>query len=417
MSIDTIPSSPIFYQNDDFQTIQIRVLFPFEENENDLAKTVLLPSMLNFMNQKYPKEDLFQIAKKEKYILSARCHSTIIGTTGCFIFDLIIPTADALGKKIYQEQIQFFKEMIYHPLIIDKGFSSFELDREKKNLRNAIENSFKNMHSYQDIMVRKHMDTLGVLSRDIAWHPELIDSLTPQDLYQYYSEFIYQKRPIIYIMGNDSSREIVSICEKKLIQKDVQSYMIEKHFDYFLAPRKTYLVIEEESEFRDSSLSFIYKVKDMSTSDKVYIILVKDLLSSLSSSLLRKKLREEQELIYSSKVISYLHYGALEVTAFIRKEDYNKAYQTMMELMEELKKEDVIAPLLHNIKERKRINLYRKLDNKYLILDDYILHDLDIDATLEEYYEMIQKITAHKLSLFIDRLLLDTIYFLKEKKA
>ena len=153
----------------------------------------------------------------------------------------------------------------------------------------------------------------------------------------------------------------------------------------------------------------------MTISDKVYLIIIRDLLSSLSSRLLSKKLRDEKDLIYSSKVIAYLRYGALEITTFIHRDDYKEVYQSLLDVMSELEDTTVIEALLHNIKERKRINLLRKLDNKYFLFDDFIIHDLNIDFTLEEYYEMIQKISADQISQFIKRLSLDTIYFLKEK--
>ncbi len=415
MSTELIPSKPVFYQNNDFQTIQVKVLFPFEEKEKDLANISLLPSMLNYMNQKYPKEELFQTAKKELYILSARCHKVIMGTTGCFIFDLTIPNKNALGKKLYRKQIQFLKEMIYEPLIIEDGFSTFELDREKKNLRNAIDNAFLNMHSYQDIYIRKYIDTVGVLSRDIVWYPEQIDAVTSHSLYQFYINCILKQRPIIYVMGSEESKEILPICEEILSIKHSHYQKVERNFTCYLEPRDKVKTIEEDSNFKDSSLSFVYKVKNMTISDKVYLIIIRDLLSSLSSRLLSKKLRDEKDLIYSSKVIAYLRYGALEITTFIHRDDYKEVYQSLLDVMSELEDTTVIEALLHNIKERKRINLLRKLDNKYFLFDDFIIHDLNIDFTLEEYYEMIQKISADQISQFIKRLSLDTIYFLKEK--
>jgi hypothetical protein len=39
---------------------------------------------------------------------------------------------------------------------------------------------------------------------------------------------------------------------------------------------------------------------------------------------------------------------------------------------------------------------------------------LGIDITLDEYYEIMKNITADDICLFLDRLQLDTVYFLKE---
>ena len=409
-------SKPILFHNSDFQTIQIKVLFPFEEDIEQLANISLLPSMLHYMNEIYPSEEEFQLAKKELYILSLRCSKTIIGTTGCFVFNLVVPTIEALGKNLLEKQIQFLHDVIYRPLIIDDGFSSFELEREKKNLENGISNAFKNMHSYQDIHIRKYMDTDGFLSRDIAWHPDLISQVTPKSIYKYYYDNIVMNQPVVYIMGDDKNDEIFSLCQKHLYSKKYSDVFREGHFHYFLKPREQVLTIEEDTIFKDSSLSIVYKVKDMKKEDKVMLLLVRDLLSSLSSRLLSQKLRDERDLIYSSKVIAYPHYGAFEITAFIQKKHRNEVERAIYEVIEDIQKEDIIDPLFQNIKERKRINLIRKLDNKYLLFEDFILHDLGIDLTMEENYEIVQNISTHELCSFIKRFQLDTVYFLKESE-
>ena len=61
----------IYYiDNDNFKTIQIRVLFHFKEKQEELALSTLLPNLLNYMDEDYPDEDTFRRAKLEKYILN-----------------------------------------------------------------------------------------------------------------------------------------------------------------------------------------------------------------------------------------------------------------------------------------------------------------------------------------------------------
>lgn len=55
----TISTNPIFIKNENFQTILINVIFPYQENEKELAKQALLPAMLAYMNEKYPTEEAF----------------------------------------------------------------------------------------------------------------------------------------------------------------------------------------------------------------------------------------------------------------------------------------------------------------------------------------------------------------------
>jgi len=106
-------SLPTILESKDFQSVQIKVLFPFEEKTEDLAKIELLPKLLNYMNNKYPTEEEFQLAKKKLYILRTGCFENIMGTLGVFSFTLVIPDVKSLGKDLLEEQIKFFREIIY----------------------------------------------------------------------------------------------------------------------------------------------------------------------------------------------------------------------------------------------------------------------------------------------------------------
>ena len=88
----------------------------------------------------------------------------------------------------------------------------------------------------------------------------------------------------------------------------------------------------------------------------------------------------------------------------------------ILEVMKDLKNEKIITPLLENIKERKRLNLLRMLDDKYSLLGDFIVEDLGFDDTNLEFYNKVKNVTANDISNFIDRMVLDTIYFLKEEE-
>lgn len=410
-----LKSTPVIYKNKDFQSIIVKVMFPFEEKIKDLAKIQLLPSMLNHMNNKYPSEELLQLERKRLYILGAGCSRSIIGTTGVFSFNLIIPDTEALGKDILEEQFEFFSELIYNPRIEDEGFSKFEFEREVNNLRLGISNALKNVRPYHQIKLRELVDDdTEVLSRDITRHQELIDGVTPSNLYDYYLDVIKNNQPVIYVMGNVDDEKINELCNKYLYRKKYTDKEYIANLYYYLEPREKVQEIEENSKFKDSVFSVVYKVKDMKQEDVILLNTLRNILTSLSSRLLGEKLRDESELIYSSRVVAYPHFGIFEITVYINKENITEVKEKLEEVIQEFKNEEVIGEALKNILERKRINLLRKLDDKYYLFEDFILKDLDIDKTAEEYFEMAKKVTAKDISNFVDRLVLDTTYFLKE---
>ena len=411
----TLPTKPIFIKNENFQTILINIIFPYQEKEEELAKQALLPAMLVYMTEKYPTEELFQKKLKENYILSYSARQITIGTTAAFNFHLEIPDKKTLKKDVIEKQVELFSEAIFHPKIENEGFDNFELKREKENLKLKIRNSEKSFKAYLNNQTAKLVDNEGIFSRNLKDHLSQIDEITPQNLYDYWKEKIKNNTPIIFIMGNIEEKEITPIIEKYFIKYDKEYQTLETDYIHYLTPyRTTPQKITEEKEFRDSAISLIYKVKDMKQEDNILLSLVHSLLTSLSSRLLNKKLRDEYNLIYSSEVTFFPNYGLLKITAYINPKNKDLVEEKIKEVLNSLKDENKITPLLEKIKERRRINLIRSLDNKYSIMNDNIFKTLKIDYTSEEIYNLLKEKTAKDVAEFIDRLSLDTTYFLKE---
>ena len=339
-----------------------------------------------------------------------------IGDNGYFSFHMVVPDTYALGNDILDEQFAFLKEIIYNPRIENNGFLSFEINKEIENIKRSISNCKKNMMPYHSYKIKNLIDDEGYLSDSLINNEELLDEVTPQSLYEFYLKFIKEIQPSIYIFGNIDEDRINNLCDKYLYIKKFNNIESDYRLDYYLKPRKEVNYIEEQSTFKDSALSFVYKVKDMTEDDIIYLNVVRDLLNSLSSRLLNKKLRDENDLVYSSKVLSYDNFGTFEITALINKNNVELVKEKIQEVIEDLKNKELVSPLLENIKDRKRLNLLRILDDKYALLSDFVVSDLGLDYTNEELYNKIKKVTASDIKNFIDRLILDTVYFLKEEE-
>ena len=90
--------------------------------------------------------------------------------------------------------------------------------------------------------------------------------------------------------------------------------------------------------------------------------------------------------------------------------------EKIIEVIDSLKNPDIIRDGVSNLIERRRIDVIKKKDNKGLIFEDFIDSTLGISNTLEDYYEKYKNISCEDISDFVNRLVLDTIYFLKEKE-
>lgn len=410
----TIKNKPVIFKNEDFQSIQVKVIFPIVKDNDKLALFNLLPGMLHNVTSKYPTEKEFNNESQRLYILSTYCRCFTMSGISYFVFNLNIPDKYALGKDYYEKQFNFFSEMIYNPKTDNSKFCSKEFEREVENLKVDIEKIKKDTTSYAFIKIKELLDDQGVFSATIYNHIDQIDKVNPKTLYDYYQEVIVNNQPLIYVMGNVNEKEIKDLCDKYLYKKKFNNKEVSVNIKNYLNVREKTQNIVEESTFNNSLIAYFYKVKDMDYEKEIYLSIVNELLNSLSSRLLNKKLRDENDLVYSSYSTTYNNFGLFGIVALINKKNEKIVREKILEVVKDLRSVELLEEYLPGIKERHRIGLIRKLDDKVRIFGDNIVHDLGIDYTSEEFYEKLLKVSAEDIVSFVNDLTLDTVYYLKE---
>ena len=407
-------NKPYILNNKDFKTIQFRVIFPFYRDTEEFAKTVLLPGLLHYLDKKYPTEESFSNECKKLFILSCGCGRFTYSNIVYYSFDLVVPDTYSLKEDLLEKQMEFFSEMIYNPLTENNGFREFEFEREVTNLNKDIELSLKDNASYSTLKIRELVDDDGLYSDSIYNHRNQIDSTDRFNIYDFYLDKIVNNNPIIFVMGNVDNDKIIKLSNKYLSLNKEYNNTFNINDKIYLPPRNNILDIVEESEFKDSTISYAYKVKDMRYDDEIGLRVCRDLLSSLSSRILNKKLRDENDLVYSSSCVVSVKFGLLFLNAFINKDSVDETKKNMLEVIEDLKNEEVVNSNLDKIKDRFRVNLIKRLDSKGALFQEFIITQLGLDISDEEYYEKLLKITATDITKLLNRLVLDTVYFLKE---
>ena len=402
----TFPKTVLFYNNKDFRTIVIRVFFFFDS---------ILTGILSEMTEDYPSEEKLKIAKLENYILNCGCRNAIYGSKSAIYFDLIIPDSYTLEEDYIERQIKLFEGLIYRPMVKDNKFLDFEVERFKKMMETYINNSYKDLRAYQDIKLRNLVDDTdnGYLTMDITDHPEIIKVINSDKLYHFYLDKVFNNNCFVMAMGNIEEDKICSLINKYIVHKPLKE--LEVNYYSYLKINKEINEVNEKGLFKDSSLSYIYKIKDCSKDDDLMLEVINGLLSSQSSRLLGKKLRDEEELVYSTKVIPYTHFGMFEITAFINKDNKKIVGDKILEVIEDLKNKELIKPLLENLKERRRINLLRSLDSIYSISLDHFNEVFKLDDTQEEKYKKMLNISEDDIANFMERFVLDSILFIEEE--
>lgn len=410
-----IKNQPIIFTNKSFQTIMIKVVFPFSRNDNEIAKLLLLPNLLHYVTANYPTEKELVEEFEKNYILNCFCSSNTSGTLSFINFNMVIPNEETLQEDYIEKQIKILSEIIYNPKIENKAFTKKEFDRELESLKVNIEKGLKDVNNYAITKAKELLDESGLISASIYNHQDQLETITSENLYDYYLDKVYNNDPLIYIFGDIDKEKITNICNKYIYRKKFKNKQIDYIIrDYF--PITELKEKEENSSFHNSVYITFYKVKDMKREDETKLNLINDLLLSNSSRILSKRLRDDKELVYSTCPFSYTNYGVLGIASLINKDNIEEVKEETKKALDDLKNEKIIEENLNNIKEEQRINLLKMLDNKVALFSEKIICNLKTDISSKEYYDDICKITPKDIKDFAERIVHDTSYFLKEEE-
>lgn len=402
-------------KNKNFNTIIIKILFPFSYEKKEVLKKTILPAMLVYTNQKWKEEEDFRKEISKRSILSLKSGMIEIGKQ-CFLsFTCVMPDKKTVEEDLLPNALSFLLDTIYHPNIINGAFEEKLFLKEKRSLEKDIENVFHNITSYSQYKIWSFLDPKEEYIVSAVNHKEELATLTAQEVYAFYKKIVPNKKPIIFIYGDFKKKNAEEIIQKYL-EKEKVTFPKDFHPIYkslYTKNIKKPIKIEETKPFHQSYLTYVYQIENIKIEEEALLISVSALLSSSSTNLLMKKLRDELGLVYStfSKVAG--DGSLLFVTAKLYKENRKKAEKGLEEVMEILKDKTKVAPLLDLLKEDIKVYKVERKDAKFALLDSYMSKTLQSGKTTEEIFEDILSIKVEDITNFVARLKKILTYFLK----
>ena len=404
-------SSPYLIKNDKFSTIEFRIFFETKYDKKYIFYLPLLRQILLNTSKNYPSEIEYRNAYKENMIISMNMKSIILNENLFFQFSLIVPDPKKVKKYDIEKSFKFFTDMIYNPNVLNEEFNHKQFEREREFLRNDIFNSLKNVNVRAQQSFLNVVDDKGIITENIYNNMNLIEEANPSELYDIYKKTIKENKPIIFVYGNvdESINDLVG----KYINITNEKIKFNKNYNNFLVPFKTIKKVEENSKFNQSILFMAYKIKNMSEEDKIYLSIIKNILSSGTNDLIFNKLRLEENLIYSSHTWCDLKVGLLVVESYINNSSKEKVIKSVKEVIKELKNKEKLNEYLNNLIEDLYYSLIRKKDSRNIVIEDYINEKFEFGYKTDELLKKYKEIKVEDLIAFLDRLKLDTIYFLR----
>lgn len=400
-------------KTDNFKKIYISFIFPCKREKKFSVYGPLLKRLLLLKTNKYNSEEKFINACISNYVIDFFVSHSKVGDNVYFEYGVVLPDKEILKDEdySYKKTINFVLDSIYNTYSKEEEFYENEVEKAKKSLKIGVLRDLDNINVYSNYRLREIFDDEGYFNDSIYRNKDDIDKVSSKDLFKCYQEVIKTKRPHVFICGNVSSDFVDLINEWFSDDLTMNDFDTDNLRPYKI--RKDVKHVEEKKKYSESIVKYAYKVKDYKKEDSVILPLVSSLLNSKSSHILFNYLRTKEKLVYTASANVHTLHGALMISASISSDKKEKTFETIEQVMKVMKDERKIKKYLPNIKDRIRINMEREKDSMGSLMDDFLNKEFFDDLTSSEEYEIIKGINEKDITSFMDRVYLDTVYYLE----
>ena len=406
----TLKREPYIIKNK-YSTIDFFFIFPALYKKEYMFYLLLLKQILVNSSFLYKSETSYKRKLSDLMIIRQSLNNRILNNNLYLEFRLTVPNPKIVKNYDLDSSFSFFINTIYKPNVVGNKFNKKVFEREKKFLKEDILMSLKNVYyeSYQKFL--NLVDDKGILKDNIYNNLDLIKNANEYELYDVYNELIINNKPIIMVYG-DVDKSIVSLIKKYV---NIKNEKVKLNIDYynFLFPREKCKYVIENSIYNQSILYVAYKVKKMNNNDLIYLNLIKNILGIGAESLIFKTLRVDSGLVYSCSTWCDSITGLLVIETYINNNSNDIVLDKIKNLIDMLKNKEILRKEIDRVLESLKYSVIRKKDNKNKKLDDFIKYKFKFGFTIEKLIEKYSNLDLDLTIDFINRLVLDTVYFYK----
>lgn len=406
----TLKIEPYIIKNK-YSTIDFFFIFPALYKKEYMFYLLLLKQILLNSSFLCKNEKLYKRKWEDLMIISESLTNKILNNNLYLEFRLTVPNPKVIKNYDLERAFSFFVNTIYKPNIVGNKFNKKVFERERTFLKEDILMSLKNVYSESYQKFLNLVDDKGILKDNIYNNLDLIKNANEYELYDVYNELIINNKPIIMVYG-DVDKSIVSLIKKYV---NIKNEKVKLNIDYynFLFPREKCKYVIENSKYNQSILYVAYKVKKMNNNDLIYLNLIKNILGIGAESLIFKTLRVDSGLVYSCSTWCDSISGLLVIETYINNNSNDIVLEKIKNLIDMLKNKEILRKEIYRVLESLKYSVIRKKDNKNKKLDDFIKYKFKFGFTIEKLIEKYSNLDLDLTIDFINRLVLDTVYFYK----
>ncbi len=316
-------------------------------------------------------------------------------------------------EPLFKRMIELLMSIVFNPVTENGGFKEEYVEQEKKNLAERIESLKNDKRSYASMRCVQEMCAGTDFAIPSYGTVEDVKKIDNTSLYEYYKELIRNSKIEIYISGECDSTEAAMLIKESLPSIEFCGGEIE--LDGILEKDSDVKYVEEQLDVTQGKLSMGFTSGIDPTDDKYFALMVANsIFGGGAHSKLFNNVREKLSLCYYASSSIDRYKTIIVVNAGIEFENYQKAYDEILNQLDAVKKGD-ISELEYVSSINAIINSLTSCFDDQFAMQSFRLSEgiLKTEYTLHDCIEKIKAVTLEDAIAAAQNIRLDTVYFLK----
>lgn len=410
--IKTIAYNMHIINTNKFKTIKIKISFKRKITKEDITYRNMLVNLLMESTKKYPTARLIEIESENLYNVGFHSSTSSSGNYHIMNFECTFLNEKYTEIGMTQKSLEFFLNFIFEPNIEEGKFNEKAFNISKNILKDDILSYDDSPERYSNQKLLEAMVPNIPTAYNSFGYLEILESITPKSLYEYYESVLKSDLIDIFIIG-DVDNDI-----KELIKDNFNIKTLKKEsFTHFLENKKIksrFKIVKESKRLEQSKLLLGYKISPMTKREKMYVSYIYSyILGGGPDSMLFKNVREKNSLCYSVNASIYAISDLMIIKSGINAKDANKAIKIIKEQVKKMQKGNFDLEEIEKAKVTYLASLKGLEDNPNSILNIYTSKEyLDYDL-VDERIKQIKTVTKEEIIALAKKIHPDTIFILE----
>ena len=404
---------------DKYKTDIACIILTTELKRESVTKNALIPFMLKRGTQKYPSQYKINVELDNMYGASFNCGVDKYGDNVVlkFFIETINNSYSFNNDNILEKSLNMLLDIVFDPVKENGHLSSDIFNSEKENLKKIIESKIDNKDAYAlENCISSMYGEEGFGLYKYGYVNDL-DSITIQNLSEYYNWLIDNAKIDIFVSGDISRENVKSIlesneCLNKLKPRS-SAYILNNESTESKQIVEKAREIKEEMNISQGKLVIGLDILEKKDNYIATALVYNAILGDGANSMLFQNVREKEGLAYSARSSFIKQKSNIFIRCGIEIENYKKALDKIKVQLDNIKNgkfsdEDIENAKIYLISGIKTIEEEQDTEIVYYIGQEIS----NTHKSVQKYIEDIKSVSKEDIVAIANSIQINTIYFL-----